>query len=138
VQRLPKTKVSPEQLTRFPLILPEPDAGLRKVLDRVFKQEGVLEKLNIVLEVGGWKVILEHVRDGSGVGIISEAAVRGGDDLILRYLDPVYFRPSETKLICRYRLDRPDELDLRPEAEAFMEALVSAAEKRREWLRRAE
>jgi DNA-binding transcriptional LysR family regulator len=133
VKRLPKTKVSPQQAARFPLILPEPDAGLRKQLDRVFKHEGLFDELKIAMEVGGWKVILEYVRDGGGVGIISEAAVRGATDLICRGLDPEFFRPSELKLICRYRLNRPDELDLSPEADAFRECLVSLAEKRREY-----
>jgi DNA-binding transcriptional LysR family regulator len=129
VDRLPRSKVSPQQLTRFPLILPEPDAGLRKSLDRVFKEQGVFDDLKIAMEVGGWKVILDQVRRGSGVGLISEAAVRGAEDVIVRHLDPAFFRPSETKLICRYRLHRPGELDLTPEADEFRKILLAVAGK---------
>jgi DNA-binding transcriptional LysR family regulator len=130
VEALKSGKVKPADLIGLPLILPEPDAGLRRVLDRVFRTSGVEKKLQIALESGGWKVILEHVCDQFGVGIVNEGALRsagGGAELIARRLDPGVFPPSEAKLICRYRLDRPEELDLSPAAEAYRQALLKAA-----------
>jgi len=55
----------------FPLILPEPDAGIRKGLDEVVRSSSLLNKLDIVPEIGGWSTILAYVRDGFGVGVVS-------------------------------------------------------------------
>ena len=38
---------------------------------------GLLSKLDIVLEVGGWATILAYVRDEVGVGLVSEGVVEG-------------------------------------------------------------
>ena len=67
--------VPAEALARFPLILPEPDAGIRAILDRDL--EG-LDRRDVVMEVGGWSTILAFVREGLGVGLVSKAAC---DDL---------------------------------------------------------
>src|SRR5208282_6675010 len=53
----------------FPLILPEPDAGIRKGLDEVVRSRSLLNKLDIAPEIGGWPTILAYVRDGFGVGL---------------------------------------------------------------------
>jgi len=55
----------------FPLILPEPDAGIRKSLDELERSRGLLNKLDIAPEIGGWSTILAYVRDGFGVGVVS-------------------------------------------------------------------
>jgi DNA-binding transcriptional LysR family regulator len=122
-----KGKVTPAALKDFPLILPEPDTGLRRRLDRILQEHQVLDELDIAMEVGGWKAILEHVRDGSGVGILSDAALPESDRLIVQPLDPRHFPPTEVKLICRLQLARPDERDLSPHAEAFRQLLLAAA-----------
>jgi hypothetical protein len=41
------------------------------------------------------------VRDGFGVGIVSEAVLNDEKGLTIRLLDPSTFRPIEAKLICR-------------------------------------
>jgi DNA-binding transcriptional LysR family regulator len=120
-------KVGPAVLRRFPLILPEPDSALRRKLDQIFKEEEILDKLDIVMEVASRKAILEHVRVGSGVGILSDAAVRGASDLAVQPLDPKRFPSTVTRLICRYQLARPEELDLSEPAAAFRRMLLEAA-----------
>ena len=64
-----------EALERFPLIIPEADAGVRKGLDEALRRAGSA-RLDVALEIGGWGTILAYgVGDGLGVGIVSEAAV---------------------------------------------------------------
>src|SRR5262249_9003175 len=101
VRALPKDGAPAEALTRFPLILPEPDAGIRKGFDEALHRRGVLGHLNVALETGGWMAILAYVREGFGVGIVSEVTLPEEKGLIVRALDPAVFPPIESKLICR-------------------------------------
>ena len=64
VRALPRDNVPARVLAEFPLIVPEPDAGIRHMIDEVLHREGLQNKVNIVLEVGGWATILAYVRDG--------------------------------------------------------------------------
>ena len=112
VRALPKVKVPARTLTEFPLIVPEPDAGIRKIIDEVLHREGLQNNLNIVLELGGWATILAYVRDGLGVGVVSGGAVVDTKGLVIRRLDPEAFPRIETKLICRRLAGSVDELDL--------------------------
>ena len=112
VRGLPKEGVPAEALARFPVILPEPRAGVRKGIDEVLHRQGVLGRLQVPLEVGGWGTILAYVRDGFGVALVSEAAVLERKGLTIRPLDPRAFPPIEAKLIGR-RLGRSgDQWDL--------------------------
>ena len=112
VRGLSRDAVSARALTDFPLIVPEPDAGIRKVIDDALHQERLQNKLNIVLEVGGWTTIMAYVRDGFGVGVVSEGAVNETKGLMVRLLDPEVFPRVDTKLICRRLAGSGDLLDL--------------------------
>ena len=74
-EHLPKRPASNKELVRFLLILPEPDARLRRRLDRAFSESDLFGKLDIVLEVGGWSATLDFVRDGRRVGIVTKSAI---------------------------------------------------------------
>jgi LysR family transcriptional activator of glutamate synthase operon len=128
-RRLPADGVSPSAFQEFPLILPEPDAGIRKSLDHLLRREGVFPKLNVVLEVGGWSTILGYVRDGHGVGLVSEGVLAEETGLTVRYLDPDHFLPIATKLICRRLPGMGEQLDLSAEARAWREVLLKVAAK---------
>jgi DNA-binding transcriptional LysR family regulator len=112
LRSLPKAGVPPEALCSFPLILPEPDAGVREGLDEVLRSRGLLNKLDIALEIGGWATILTYVREGFGIGVISEVALEGTKGLTIRPLDRTAFSPIEAKLISRRLAGSGDELDL--------------------------
>jgi len=128
VERLSRKRVSAPALARFPLILPEPDASARHLLDEAFRQEGItLEDLDVAIEIGGWGAITSYVKSGLGVGVVGERSVRDDKRLIVRPLDPHQFVPRQAKLICRRRYGSGEELDLTPEAEAFRQALLKAA-----------
>ncbi len=130
LERLPKTKVSAEAMTSFPLILPEPDAGIRIVLDDILRAQGVLRQLDLRMEIGGWQAILAYVLDGVGVGVISEAAVPKDSPAVVRFLDPSVFPPTEVRLISRHRFDAPEVPDLSPLALSFAQVLKQTAPKR--------
>jgi len=130
LKRLPKTKVPPHALEKFPLILPEPDAGIRIALDQILREHGALRRLDVRMEIGGWQAIMSYVQDGAGVGVVNEAAVPKDSALIVRYLDPSVFAPIETRLICRQRFDNREEQDLSPRAVLLAHALKDAVAKR--------
>jgi DNA-binding transcriptional LysR family regulator len=127
IRALPKDAVPARALTGFPLIMPEPDAGIRKTIDEVLHRNGLQNKLNVVLEVGGWATILGYVRDGFGVGVVSEGAVNETKGLIIRRLDPEVFPRIEAKLICRRLASSVDELDLSREGGAWRKVLQKVA-----------
>jgi DNA-binding transcriptional LysR family regulator len=130
VERLPKYKVGPGAFAGFPLLLPGAEAGVRVMLDDVLRMSGVLEKLDIRLEVSSWTVILGYVRDRLGVGLISESALAKKSGLIVRYLDPQLIPPFRAKIICRRRPDSAHQLDLSPHARAFYRILKRTARQR--------
>jgi DNA-binding transcriptional LysR family regulator len=123
LRSLPRAGAPPEAFCSFPLILPEPDAGIRKGLDEVLRSRGLLGKLDIALEIGGWATILAYVRDGFGVGVVSEGALAEVDGLTLRRLDPGSFSAIEAKLICRRASGSGEELDLSQAATDWCEEL---------------
>lgn len=127
LRRLPERKTPPEALTKFPLILPEPDAGIRKGLDDTLRRHDLLDRLRIWLEVGGWSAIMAYVEDRQGVGVVSEGSLCERKSLIVRYLDPKEFPPTDLRLICRPGFNSADERALSAEGLALYEALRNAA-----------
>jgi DNA-binding transcriptional LysR family regulator len=123
LRSLPRAGAPPDAFCSFPLILPEPDAGIRKGLDEVLRDRGLLNKLDIALEIGGWSTIMAYVRDGFGVGIVSEGALTDADGLTLRRLDPGSFSAIEARLIGRRASWSSEELDLSETARAWREAV---------------
>ncbi|MFN4260522.1 MAG: LysR family transcriptional regulator [Gemmataceae bacterium] len=134
VKKLPKTKVTPENLVDFPLILPEPDAGIRRTLDHILLKNGLLGSVDIRMEIGGWTSILAYVREGLGVGVVSEAALNEQDGLVVRYFDTGRFPLIVTRLICRRVLGTGEDLDLSDEAQAFRKILLEVGATK--WLKK--
>jgi len=69
------------------------------------------------------QTILAYVRDGCGVGVISDGALAEPAGLVVRGLDPAVFLPIEAKLVCRRRAGSGEELDLTEGAEAWWRVL---------------
>jgi DNA-binding transcriptional LysR family regulator len=129
VKALPAGRVKAKDLLGLPLVLPEPDAGHRKRFDQVLADKGLLHQLDVVLELGGWSALLEYVRDGAGVGIVSaEMAQSSVKGLVLRPLDPRQFPPAQRRLIARRQIGNPDLPDLTPPAQAFHDILIELAQ----------
>jgi len=120
-------RVSAAAMTRFPLILPEPTAGLRKGLDERLRAAGVQGKLPTVLEVGGWSTILGYTNAGLGVGLLPRSVASDrGKDLVLRAPLVSLLPRNVVRLICRKR-PGTEELDLTEMARLFRELLVQTA-----------
>jgi DNA-binding transcriptional LysR family regulator len=123
--KLPPRGVSAEALPSFPLILPEPDADIRLILDAAAQQAGVLNELQVFLELGGWQAILAYVREGLGVGMVTQSAFEQDPEGVeIRHLNRRAFPPTRLRLICRTRLTVLDELDLSSAAARFRELLM--------------
>jgi DNA-binding transcriptional LysR family regulator len=130
VEALPQ-KVKPRALVGLPLLLPEPSAAPRKEFDEVMREKNLLAELDVVIEMGGWEILLGYVQEGAGVGVLSDAVVPPDSDLIVRSLDPRLFTPTETRLIARRKRGAPEEPDLSPAAQAFHDALLEVTASRR-------
>jgi DNA-binding transcriptional LysR family regulator len=130
--RLPQRGASAEALRRFPLIVPEPDADVRRVIDAAARAAGVLSELQPVLEIGGWQAILAYARAGLGVGVVPRPAFeQAPDGLEARPLDRKVFPPIRVRLICRPRPDGSGEPDLSPAALRFRELLLEEGRRTR-------
>ena len=117
---------TPKALTRFPLVLPEPDAGLRREFDRRCRDAGVADRLRVAIEVGPAPTALGYVRDALGVGVLPRSAVNGQKDLVVKTL-PSKLSPTNTiRVICRKRAGT-DDLDLTDRGVDFLQALRDAA-----------
>jgi DNA-binding transcriptional LysR family regulator len=117
--------VAAEALRSFPLILPEPDADVRRTIDAAAQAAGILGELRIALEVGGWQTILAYARVGLGVGVVTQTAFAhepGG--LEARALNRKTFPPPRTRVICRTCPGAAGELDLPGPAARFRELLL--------------
>ena len=125
--QLPEAGATAKSLADYPLILPEPNAGIRKSLEWPFRSENVWSQVDVVLEIGGWTAVLSYARMGLGVALVGRSAVSDPRGLIVRPLDPHQFPPVRTKLICRQSLARDQSLDLSPDAECLRAALRHAA-----------
>jgi DNA-binding transcriptional LysR family regulator len=131
-EAMPDKKAASKNLTKFPLILPELESALRKDLDNRFRDEEMIDRIQVVMEVANSEGILRFVRDGIGVGIVTQSALVGENlkDLSIRKL-PVSLCPdNQVKLISRIR-PVTEELDLSPETEEFRQLLKLAA---KQWL----
>jgi DNA-binding transcriptional LysR family regulator len=123
---IPDKTIAPKALTRFPLILPEPDSALRRDFDRRCRDAGVLDRLNVAVESGPCPTALAFVRDGIGVGVVPRSFTAGQDGLTVRGLPPKLSPVNTIRVICRKKAGT-DDLDLSDIGRAFLDALRDAA-----------
>jgi len=72
-----KRKVTPEELASQPLIEREQGSASRRFVEQALQQIGLAsEKLNVMMEFGSSETIIESVREGLGVAILSKRAVQ--------------------------------------------------------------
>ncbi|HHO49112.1 MAG TPA: LysR family transcriptional regulator [Desulfobacteraceae bacterium] len=70
-----RPEVGLEELTGEPFILREPESGTRKVIDQIFEEHGVKTgSLAEVAEIGSTAAVLEAVRAGLGIAVLSVRA----------------------------------------------------------------
>ena len=124
-RRLPE-RVPAKALPKFPLVLPEPDAGLRQQFDARLADAGVMSGLSVPLEVGGWPTLLRYVELGLGVGLLPRSVAGRSSGLIVKGLHPSLAVPNVVRMICRVR-PNGDELDLNDAGHAFRAELLAAS-----------
>jgi len=122
-EKLPQRAATVRNLAYLPLILPEPDAGLRPQLDRAFSEANLFGKLDIVLEVGGWTATLDFVKEGWGIGIVTQSAITSNVGLLEPHkLDLPETPPTAVRLIARQQ-GSDQKPDLLKEAISLVELL---------------
>jgi DNA-binding transcriptional LysR family regulator len=125
-ESLNEKMLTPKSLTRFPLVLPEPDAGLRREFDRRCRDAGVADRLRVAIEVGPALTAMGYVREAVGVGVLPRSAVNGHKDLVVKALPPKLSPTNTVRVICRKRAGS-DDLDLSDRGADFLQALREAA-----------
>ncbi len=129
-EELPDRNVRIKQVADFPLVLPAPDGGTRLRINEAFVTHKVRSPLNVIAELEGWQTLLEYVQCGIGVGILPRSAIEAHQSsLRIKWIDPKHLAPTTTKLICRYKADASQHLDLSDEAAALRELLIAEARK---------
>jgi DNA-binding transcriptional LysR family regulator len=115
-------------LADFPLIVPEPDSHTRQLLDPVLHSQPWGRRVAYQVEVGGWLAILEYVRSGHGVGLVSQLAIdaTAARSLHVRTLAGSPLRPQVLQLVVR---EAPNQEHSSPSAhlaEAWRACLADA------------
>jgi DNA-binding transcriptional LysR family regulator len=124
---LPEKGVRATALAAFPLILPEADAGLRQQIDRKLFEAGVLHKLSIAMEIGGWQAQLAYLREGLGVGLLPASVLaRHGKGLLTKPLAAELAPAHRLRLICRAQPET-HAAELSEPGQALRRALHEAA-----------
>ncbi len=72
-------KLTLEQISRYPLILPPRNLSTWPMVDSTFKQHGLTYE--IAMEAGGWEVIKKYVDMGLGISIIISIGITGHEKL---------------------------------------------------------
>ncbi len=74
-----KEKLTLEEISRYPLILPPRNLSTWPMVDSTFKKHGL--SYQVAMEVGGWEVIKKYVELGLGISIIISIGITGEEKL---------------------------------------------------------
>ena len=72
-------KLTLEDISRYPLILPPRNLSTWSLVDSTFKKHGLAYQ--VAMEVGGWEVIKKYVELGLGISIIMSIGITGEEKL---------------------------------------------------------
>jgi DNA-binding transcriptional LysR family regulator len=126
-KKLPRHRPSPlSVLAEFPLIVPEPDSRTRQLLDPIVHRQSWANKVEYRVEIGGWLTILDYVRAGLGVGLVSEWAASdpAAKGLIFRPLTDSRLGTRTMKLVTRKGEDEGGDRSRRSVSEAWRASLM--------------
>lgn len=70
-----RTKIHIEDILQACFIWREKDAGARKILENLFQQHGILERMSSTLALGSTQAIKSAVESGLGIGIVPKLSV---------------------------------------------------------------
>ncbi len=125
---LPESCVHLEDLAGLPLILPEPDSGLRRIFEAAWRRSAMGSESEGIIEIGGWPMILAMVQDGHGVGVVVGPACVGVARLSTpKPIDPDQLEPAVIQLISRPVSEPAD--DRQADVQRFRDLLREEAER---------
>ncbi|TWU04694.1 HTH-type transcriptional regulator CysB [Stieleria varia] len=127
---LDRASVSLESLNMLPLVIPEEDSGVRRQLEHNMVRSGVTPALRPVVQAGGWPTIMQFVRDGWGIGLVTKSAVDATDGLKKpKPLDTSSLETPRMKLIYGI-LPEENTPRLSAEGESLRQSLLAICKKR--------
>lgn len=119
-----RQSVQARELADVPMIVREEASGTRKVMAEVLAARGVsMEKLRVVAEVGSSDAILQGIKQGLGLSIMSSLAVRDDHDHGRLRMVPLAGGRIHRPLFVALRKNR----EMTPLANAFLEHLSQEA-----------
>jgi len=118
-----RSKLSLRDLTRAPLLVREEGSGTRMCFERLLEEHGLtLEEFQIAAELGSTAAIKEAVREGLGISLLSDRAVRADSETgHIQILDVDDLRPVTRSFYVVLHAKRVRS----PLAVAFLETLGS-------------
>jgi DNA-binding transcriptional LysR family regulator len=114
-----REKLSLEQISRYPLILPPRNLSTWPMVDSTFKKHGL--SYEVAMEVGGWEPIKKYVELGLGISIIISIGITGQERL--EVIPAGEFFPKRT-----YGVVLRKGRILTPQAKRFVNLLLNARE----------
>lgn len=114
-----KEKLTLEEISRHPLILPPRNLSTWTMVDSTFKKHGL--SYQVAMEVGGWEVIKKYVELGLGISIIISIGITG--DERLEVIPAGEFFPKRT-----YGVVLRKGRILTPQAKKFVDLLLKSSE----------
>ena len=112
-----QAKLTLEDISRYPLILPPRNLSTAPMVDGTFKKHGL--SYQVAMEVGGWEVIKKYVELGLGISIIISIGITGEEKL--EVIPAGEFFPKRT-----YGVVQRKGRILSPQARRFISLLLSA------------
>jgi LysR family transcriptional regulator, low CO2-responsive transcriptional regulator len=110
-------KLSLEEISRYPLILPPRNLSTWPMVDSTFKNHGL--NYQVAMEVGGWEGIKKYVELGMGISIIISIGITGQEKL--EVIPAGEFFPNRT-----YGVVLRKGKVLTPQAKRFVNLLLAA------------
>ena len=114
-----KEKLSLQEISSYPLILPPRNLSTWTMVDSTFKKHGL--SYQVAMEVGGWEVIKKYVELGLGISIIISIGITGEERLEVIPASEFFPRRSYGVVLRKGKI-------LTPQAKRFVDLLLSAAE----------
>ncbi|MDO8527151.1 MAG: LysR family transcriptional regulator [Deltaproteobacteria bacterium] len=72
-----KNKITPEQIAKYPLLLPPKGTNTRDIIEKVFKDRGL--EVNLAMEATGREAIKSYISLGFGISILNERFIAKED-----------------------------------------------------------
>lgn len=106
-----RKRITMEDISRFPLILPPRHLSTWRVVDLVFQQHNLAYEVK--MEAGGWEVIKKYVELGLGISIVTAICLTGTENLAAISLRRYFPKRSYGVILRRGKF-------LSPQAEKFI------------------